>query len=245
VSRRPTAPGRKQSLVTRIRPWFTRRRVAIGLGLAGALILLALAPLVLRRASFFRVRRIDLVGSRFVTGEQIAEALKLKSSASVFDDLAPLQKRALTIPGVRRATVTPRWPGTLVVRIEEAEPVALTPRKTALALMDGGGRVLPFDPTRAPLDLPVSVADARAARLIARIKDAEPALFRRIVSVSLDSDDVILSGGDWRVVVRPDAGRSQLRALATVMDDLARKGRPWRELDARFSDRVFVRGRAS
>ena len=242
MSHKPAAQSGKQSLVARIRPWFTRRRVLIGLGIAGVLVLLALAPQVLRHASFFRVRRIDLAGARYITGEQIAAALKLKPGASVFDELAPLQKRALAIPGVRRATVTRRWPGTIVVRIEEAEPVALTPRKTALALMDGGGRVLPFDPTKAPPDLPVSVADARAARLIARIKDAEPALFQRIVSVTLDSDDVILSGADWRVVVRSDAGRLQLRALATVMEDLARKGRRWRELDARFSDRVFVRG---
>ena len=242
MSRKPEAASRKPSLSARIRPWFTRRRV-IQLAVLGAVFaVIALAPLVLKRASFFRVRRIDLVGARYVTGDQVAAALKLKSSASVFDELAPLEKRALAIPGVRRATVTRRWPGTIVVRVEEAEPVALTPRKTALALMDDGGRVLPFDPTRAPADLPVSVADARAARLIARIKDAEPALFRRIVSVSLDQQDVILSGSDWRVVVRADAGRSQLRALATVMEDLARKGRRWRELDARFTDRVFVRG---
>jgi hypothetical protein len=70
----------------------------------------------------------------------------------------------------------------------------------------------------------------------------EPGLFRRIVSVSLERQDVILTGPDWRVLVRADAGRSQLRALTTVMEDLARKGRRWRELDARFSDRVFVRG---
>jgi cell division protein FtsQ len=204
--------------------------------------LVALAPRALRHASFFKVRRIDLVGARYVTGDQVSEALTLKAAASVFDDLRPLQKRVFAIPGVRRVTVERRWPGTLVVRIEEAEPVALTPRKTALALMDGGGRVLPFDPTRAPADLPVSVADAKAARLIARIKDTEPALFRRIVSVTMDRQDVVLVGQDWRVVVRADAGRSQLRALTTVMDDLARKGRRWRELDARFNDRVFVRG---
>ena len=207
-----------------------------------ALALIALAPRALRHASFFRVRRIDLVGARYVTGEQVAVAMRLKPAASVFDDVKPLEKRVFAIAGVRRVTIERRWPGTLVVRIEEAEPVALTPRKTALALMDGSGRILPFDPTRAPADLPVSVADAKAARLIARIKDAEPALFRRIVAVSVERQDVILRGSDWRVVLRADAGRSQLRALATVMDDLARKGRRWRELDARFNDRVFVRG---
>ena len=228
--------------MARSRAWFTRRRVTILAGAVTVVVLVALAPRALRHASFFRIRRIDLVGARYVTGDQIAEAMRLRSRASVFDDLEPLQKRVFAIPGVRRVTVSRRWPGTLVVRVEEAEPVALTPRKTALALMDGGGRVLPFDPTRAPADLPVSVADAKAARLIARIKDAEPALFRRIVSVSVERQDVVLRGPDWRIVVRPDAGRSQLRALATVMEDLARKGRRWRELDARFSDRVFVRG---
>ena len=240
MSRKPGAG--KPSLLARIRPWFTRRRVTILAGVAVAAVLVALAPRALRHASFFRIRRIDLVGARYVTGDQVAAAMKLKPAASVFDDLRPLEKRVFAIAGVRRVTIERRWPGTLVVRIEEAEPVALTPGKTALALMDGSGRVLPFDPTRAPADLPVSVADAKAARLIARIKDAEPALFRRIVSVSLERQDVILQGSDWRVVMRADAGRSQLRALATVMDDLARKGRRWRELDARFNDRVFVRG---
>lgn len=242
MSGKPGTTRRKPSLRERIRPWFTRGRVRILAAAVAGLALVVLAPRVLRHASFFQVRRIDLVGARYVTGEQVADAMKLGPAASVFDDPGPLQKRVFAIPGVRRVTVERRWPGTLVVRIEEAEPVALTPRKTALALMDGGGRVLPFDPTRAPPDLPVSVADARAARLIARIKDAEPALFRRIETVSVERQDVILRGSDWRVVVRADAGRAQLRALATVMDDLSRKGRRWRELDARFNDRVFVRG---
>lgn len=242
MRRKPGDAGSNFSLGARTRHWLTRKRVLIASAALVAVLIVALAPLVLRRASFFRVRRVDLVGARYVTGDQIVQAMRLRPDASVFDELEPLQKRVFAIPGVRRAEVSRRWPGTLVVRIEEAEPVALTPRTQSLALMDGGGRVLPFDPTRAPPDLPVSVADAGAARLIARLKDAEPALFRRVESVSLVQRDVQLSGGDWRILVRPDAGRAQLRAVAIVVEDLARKGRRWRELDARFSDRVFVRG---
>ncbi len=242
MRRKPGDARGTLSLIARIRPWFTRKRVLIASAALVAVLGVALAPLVLRRASFFRVRRVDLVGARYVTGDQIVQAMRLQPDASVFDDLERLQKRVFAIVGVRRAEVRRRWPGTLVVRIEEAEPVALTPRKQSLALMDGGGRVLPFDPTRAPPDLPVSVADAGAARLIARLKDAEPALFRRVESVSLVQRDVQLSGGDWRILLRSDAGRAQLRALAIVVEDLARKGRRWRALDARFVDRVFVRG---
>ena len=132
-----------------------------------------------------------------------------------------------------------------MLQVEEFEPVALTPRREGLALVDARGRVLPFDPTRAPADLPVAPADPLVTRLIARLKDTEPGVFRVIVSASRDRQSVVLDAGDRRFLVRTDANAAQLRALAAVMEDLARKGRKYRELDARFTDRVFVRGKPS
>jgi hypothetical protein len=70
-------------------------------------------------------------------------------------------------------------------------------------------------------------------------------VFRVIVSASRDRQVVVLDAGDRRFLVRADANAAQLRALAAVMEDLARKGRKYRELDARFTDRVFVRGKPS
>jgi hypothetical protein len=105
--------------------------------------------------------------------------------------------------------------------------------------------VLPYDPTRVPADLPVVPADPVLARLMARVREAEPALFRVIVSASRQRQLVVFDAGDRRFLLRPDAGPAQLRALAAVIDDLARKGRRYRELDARFTDRVFVRGKPS
>jgi cell division protein FtsQ len=156
-----------------------------------------------------------------------------------------VEQAAIAIRGVRRASVSRRWPGTLVLRVEEFEPVALTSRREGLALVDARGRVLPFDPTRAPADLPLAPADPVVTRLIGRLKDTEPGVFRVIVSASRDRQVVVLDAGDRRFLVRADANAAQLRALAAVMEDLARKGRKYRELDARFTDRVFVRGKPS
>lgn len=223
-----------------------RRRLWILAGAALLLLVVGLAgPALLRGSAFFRVRRVDVVGARYLSGAEVVEAMGLAPRASLFDPLDEAEQAVIAIPGVRRATVTRRFPGTLVVRVEEFEPVALTPRQGTLALMDARGRVLPFDPTRAPADLPVAPAEARVARLVGRIRELEPGLFAAIVTAELRQDDVVLTSDGRTMLLRADAGPGQIRALSAARDDLGRKGWRYRELDARFTDRVFVRGRSS
>jgi cell division septal protein FtsQ len=226
------------------RDLFARRLIRTA-GIVGTVLLVAAVPRVLRRSSFFQVRRVEVVGARYLRGPEIVAALRLPQQVSLFDPLEPVERAARAIGGVRAATVRRRWPATLVVRLEEAEPVALTPGRRALVLLDGRGRVLPFDPTRAPADLPVAPTDRAVAGMLARIKLREPGLFRLVTSAVRDRQVIRLQAGDRRFLLRTDAGDDQLRALAVVLDDLARKGRPFRELDARFADRVFVRSKPS
>jgi cell division protein FtsQ len=200
---------------------------------------------LLRRASFFRVRQVQVVGARFLSGAEVAAALDLAPDASLFDPLAGLDRRVTKLAGVRHATVSRRWPGTLVVQVAEAEPVALTSHRGRLALMDEAGIVLPFDPTRAPVDLPVAPADRGVASLLARLREVEPRLFAQVEAASRFAGDVALQSGRRRFLLRADAGHDDLRALAAVARDLARRGRDFGELDGRFTDRVFVRGMTS
>jgi cell division septal protein FtsQ len=222
-----------------------RKAVIATAVILGALLLVAAVPRVLSQASFFRVRRVEVVGARYLSGPEVVAALKLPRQVSLFDRLEPVEHSARAIAGVRDASVRRRWPATLVVELKEAEPVALTQGKRALVLLDGNGRVLPFDPTRAPPDLPVAPADRAVARLLARIKQREPGLYRVVTSATRERQVIRLQAGDRRFLLRTDAGDEQLRALAVVLNDLARSGRRFRELDARFTDRIFVRSRPS
>lgn len=222
-----------------------RKAVIAAAVILGALLLVAAVPRVLSQASFFRVRRVEVVGARYLSGPEVVAALKLPRQVSLFDRLEPVERSARAIAGVRDASVRRRWPATLVVELNEAEPVALTQGKRALVLLDGNGRVLPFDPTRAPPDLPVAPADRAVARLLARIKQREPGLYRVVTSATRERQVIRLQAGDRRFLLRSDTGDEQLRALAVVLNDLARSGRRFRELDARFTDRIFVRSRPS
>ncbi|HKI94928.1 MAG TPA: hypothetical protein VJ992_06520, partial [Gemmatimonadales bacterium] len=60
-----------------------RRRALIGLAAVAALALLAvLVPLGLRHVPFFRVRRVELVGVRYLAPDQVIGALGLAPDAN-------------------------------------------------------------------------------------------------------------------------------------------------------------------
>jgi hypothetical protein len=131
------------------------------------------------------------------------------------------------------------------VTIREADAIALGERGGRLVLLDTRGRPLPFDPTTAPSNLPLAEADPLVAGLLARVRDAEPELFAGIDRGSRIRQDVVLDLGGGRVLFRADASDLEIHDLVLIRDWLAREGTTWRELDARFSSRIVVRGRGA
>ena len=219
------------------------RRWQIGAGTLAALALWTGGPWLGRRVEFFRIRRVEFVGMRYLSPEATAVALRLPPGASVFDDLAPLARRATQVPGILHAEAGRRIPGTLVVRIRERQPVALTPRGGRLALMDSAGRVLPYDPARSATDLPIAARpDARVGGLLRRVQMLDPALFARVATADRAGDDVVLVVDGRRMLFRPDASAEEMGAVMAVAQDLARKGQAYAELDGRFAGYVIVRG---
>jgi cell division septal protein FtsQ len=215
---------------------------ALGLG---ALLWFALPPL-LRRLDFFRVRRIEVHGIRNLEAARVVAGLKLSPKASVFDNLEAVQRRAQSLPGVVGAEVSRRPPGTLRVTIREASPVALAQGGGRLRAVGADGKVLPFDPTIAATDLPlIREPDSLVTRFLARLEDVDPTLFARVSAGWRSQRDVVLQVDKQRYWFRPDAPAEVIRAVTAVAQDLARKGRPYAELDARFAGYVVVRWKAA
>ncbi len=214
---------------------------------AGAVVAVAgiwfLGPSVLRKLEIFRVRRVEVLGARYLNAAEVTRALALRPAASVFDDTGPLAARALAIRGVRSAAVRTRLPGTLEVEIEEFEPVALAPIDGKLTLVDRRGRSLPFDPTRATTDLPVADADPAVAALIDRVRDADPEFFGTITLASRERNVIVVETARYRVLFRVGASIKDIQAAGVVMAEVVRRRMAVTELDARFEGRVVVRGR--
>jgi len=220
------------------------RRVAGALGVAVAVTAPFWGPPALRPFSFFAVRRIELVGVRHLAPDVVSAALALRRDASVWDRMGVLSRRVAGLPGVAEAEVTRRLPGTLRVRIREVEPVALASGRDGLVPVGADGRPLPFDPSRADVDVPVlEGAEPPLVAALAAIQGADPAFFAQVASAragpagSLELD----VGGRGLVRLGLPVDPAVVEAVAAVERDLASGSRPWRELDGRFAGWVVVR----
>lgn len=219
-----------------------KRGLLISAAIAGVLLAAVGGFKLIRKLAFFSVQRIELVGAHYLTPAAMARALAVPKGTSIFDGTKALARRAAAVGGVLEARVSRRLPGTIRVTIREAEPVGLAERSGRLVLVDQTGRALPFDPTRPAEDLPLAQADSAVTGLLARMRETEPELFAKVERGARIKRDIALDLAAGRLWFRAGAGSEEIRHLVLVADYLARKGRTWRELDARFALRIVVRG---
>ena len=202
--------------------------------------------------AFFRVRKVEIEGARYLAPSQLIGRLKLDSAASVFDDLAPLERRLSGDPQVAKVQIVRKLPGTLVVRVTENLPIALIPGPGgALRAVDGAGRVLPIDPSRVSVDVPVvEQRDTAVLRVLAAVRDSAPALYARISDARRGAGKgeltltLAAAGGIGAVLpvrAMTDVTVRRLTEIYPVEEDLARRQRRAAELDLRYRDQVIAR----
>ena len=214
----------------------------------GALALVVSSPLwgrvALRPFDFFAVRRVELMGIRFLAPEVVMGALGLRREASVWDRLGPLASRVRGLGGVAEVAVSRRLPSTLRVTVREVEPVALAAGDDGMIPVGVDGRPLPYDPARVAVDVPVIERPETAlVAALAAVRAADPTLFAEIAaarregsgSVELDLE------GRGRIRLGMPVDPAVVRAVAAVERDLGARSQPWRELDGRFAGWVVVR----
>ena len=200
-------------------------------------------PPLLRHIGFFRLRRVEFAGLRYLSADTLMPAVRLAPEASLFDRIDGVERRLRAIPGVQQVRVHRRIPGTLRVDVVETEPVALVPQARGMAMVDDRGRTLPFDPAISAPDLPVVPrADSIVAGALARVRDLDPAFFAKISTAWQVKGDVVLEIDSRRYWVRSNPTAEAVYALTAVAEDLARKHAHYTELDGRFAQQIVVRG---
>ena len=207
---------------------------------------------LLRQLDFFRVRRVEIDGARYVSPDEIVSRLRIDTTQSLFDDVGPLEKRVRQHPSVRDVRIERKLPGTLLVKITENPPVAFVQAASGLVAVDAAGRSLPVDPATADVDLPVlAVRDTLTLRVLGEVREQLPALFARIGEVRrlprgtsfyllfhLTESPTSLAHD---VLALGDVTADRLSDIVPVEQDLARRKLRATELDLRFRDQVIAR----
>lgn len=237
------------------------RLVAIGALVAAGLSSPLWGERVLRRLSWFEVRRVEVSGTRLLAPHAVLEASGIRRGQNVWDDAEGWERALRAHPAVAGARVTRRLPHTLRVRVEEKRPVALV-EAGDLRLATASGELLPLDPARAPVDLPIvrgdwsAPAQREAARRVlaetGRLADLAPGLVAEISEVRAGAagpGELVLSHRLAEIVLPAGLGSDRLAQLRAVLADLERR-RPaagpetsggTARVDLRFRDQIVVR----
>ncbi len=223
------------------RPRWGRRIAAVAL-LAAMVSPLWARPLF-SSMEFFRVRRIEVRDARFTPPDEIRRRLKIDTTFSIWNDLEPLKQRVAGHPQVSGVRISRRFPSTLVVSVQEHQPVALVPSKNGLRAYDAEGRALPLDPSRTPVDVPVTLrADTALLRFLGQLQAVHRDLFARVNEIRRNGrDELVLDLVNVSVRIRPDISVERLAQVSSVEAELARRQSRARELDFRFRDQVIAR----
>ncbi len=224
--------------------WSRRMKLA----LAGVVVVLILGspfwgPLVMRRMAFFHVRRIEIVGARYVAPSDILSRLHVDTLASVWDPTAPLAARVARHPEISHAAVHRKLPGTLVVEVTERAPVALVPAASGFRVYDERGVELPIDPAKVTVDAPVlTQRDTMLLRLLGAMRTGMPVLYARVSSVSpVGRNELLLELKSQPVRAMKDVTLERLADIEPVEADLGRKQMRATEIDLRYRDQVIAR----
>lgn len=220
------------------------------LALAGIAVLLLLAsplwgPGALRRLAFFRVRKVEILGTRYTAPGELLDRLKVDTTRSVWDPLAPLEARIRSHPQIESVTVSRRLPGTLVVQVSERHPVALVNGSGGLRAVDERGVRLPLDPSRTPVDAPIVTAaprDTVVYHLLGTMQREAPALYAKLSSIrATGPDEIVLQIADLPVRAMTSVTLARLSDIEPVERDLTRRQLRAAEIDLRYRDQVIAR----
>lgn len=221
-------------------------------------------PRALGHLSYFRVSRVEVSGARLLAPHEVLASSHIASTESVWDDPAGWRAALLANPAIADAEVERRLPSTLRLRIREKEPAGLV-QAPVLRPVTREGEILPIDPARSAVDLPLvrlthpprdreHVADPADRALLAeadRLLHAAPGLMARVSEIrSGRAGELVLlfSRPGVEAILPAGADADRLAQLGSALLEIERRfpragevaARPLR-LDLRWADQVVVR----
>jgi cell division protein FtsQ len=222
--------------MTMLRDRATRRTKTIAV-VALPVILVAAFALV-SYTSLFATRDVRIEGAATLTREDVLRLAGIGPGTNVFHLDADAVARALMAdPWIATASVERHLPGTVVIRLQEREPIARSTIGSTTVVLAGDGVVLPgasaggLPEIRASVGEPSDDARIGAARALAAL---ERILRARVAEVVVQpSGELVMDlAGDLTVHYGPPGDdAAKVTALRAVLAWAADQNEPLREVD--------------
>ncbi|MBI5569247.1 MAG: FtsQ-type POTRA domain-containing protein [Desulfomonile tiedjei] len=238
------------------------RRLLITCGVIDAILVLLMVYLFFLHMPYFNLQQVEVTGNRRLSRAEVVEASETVAGINLLTvDLAAIAARLQRHPWIHSAAVYRKFPGSLIIEIEERTPRAILSAEKLYYVDDRAQfftRLLPGDSVDYPLFTGISPEDLKSRgpeiqELIRRGlgmldvmerdgRGMEPSAVAEI-RLSLDEGLTLRTRDDRRVVLGNDNFESKLQRYARLKGFLIRRGE-WqnaRIINLDFKDRAVVR----
>jgi len=206
-----------------------------------------------RKSSFFGLDEIVVLGNKRFSEKEIADLMGVRMGQNLFAlSSERAASRLMASPWIRDARIRKEIPRRLLVRVEEAVPVALLKGKSGLALVDGRGNELEKLRGEPVSFLPVIVspqgdrgqAFQSALNLAAVMKDSGLAAEKSHVEIygfEKGAEEIAVKMDGFEVKFGEGRYRDKLAMLTDLSGEVQKRAIEVDYIDLRFADRVIVK----
>lgn len=222
----------------------------------GTLVLLSvvvIAALVLGAkllARQFNVKEIIVSGNYHLDKDDILKSMKIGNGRPLLDiRSADINRRLRENPWIKSVALKKQFPGTLLVKVEEASPMALLSIRKKLYIIDDNGNILerikeestPFLPVIKEISPKNNKDIGEALKLIASLSDMNVLSSRESIEIGIDSYGLFINMDGELIKVGYGDYSEKFGRWIELEPEIRKRGVPIQYIDLRFKNSVIVK----
>jgi cell division protein FtsQ len=198
----------------------------------------------------FNVKEIIVSGNYHLDEDDIVKSMNIKKGKPLLDiRSADINERLRGNPWIKKAALKKQFPGTLLIKVEEAAPMALLSIKKKLYILDRDGNILerikgesiPFLPVIKDVSPKNKKDISEALKLIASLSEKNILSSRESIEIGIETYGLFVNmDGEFMKVGYGDYSEKFDRWIE-LEPEIRKRGVLIKYIDLRFKDSVIVK----
>jgi cell division protein FtsQ len=216
-----------------------------------AVVIVAASVLGVKTLTYqFGINDIQIIGNYHLEIKDVISSSKIEKGEPLLRiSLRDIEDRLEQNPWIKSASIKKQLPGTLLIKIKEAEPMALLSLKKRLYLMDGDGELLerlkgdgiPFLPVIKNINPKKKKDMAEALKLVSILNDKNITANRESIEIGVESYGLKMNMDGELIKVGYGDYSAKLDRWMELEPEIRKRGLPIKYVDLRFKDSVIIK----
>ncbi len=216
-----------------------------------AVVIAAASVLGVKALSYqFGIHDIQIIGNYHLGKKDVISSSEIDMGEPLLRiSLREIEDRLEQNPWIKKAFIKKQLPETLLIKIEEAEPMALLRLKKRLYLMDGDGELLeklkgdgvPFLPVIKNINPKKKEDMKEALKLVAALNDRHIIANRDSIEIGLETYGLKMNMDGELIKIGYGNYSAKFDRWMALEPEIRKKGVPIKYVDLRFKDSVIVK----